>query len=90
MNGFGNTGGEFWLGNQYLYQITTQGRYELRIDLEDFDGEQRYAYYDNFEIKGEENNFKLFFGSYQGNAGKCESNYKTFFNRHTYILALQT
>ena len=68
-NGFGNTGGEFWLGNQYLYRITTQDRYELRVDLEDFDGEQRYAYYDNLEIKGEGENFKLILGAYEGTAG---------------------
>ena len=69
-NGFGNIGGEFWLGNQYLYRITTQDRYELRIDMEDFDGEHRYAYYDNFEIGGEGADFKLIVGTYEGDAGK--------------------
>ena len=69
-NGFGNIGGEFWLGNQNLYRITSQGRYELRVDLEDFDGEQGYAYYDNFEIKSEAEYFKLVVGTYDGSAGK--------------------
>ena len=39
--------------------------------MEDFDGEWRYAYYDNFEIKGESEQFKLILGSYEGTAGKC-------------------
>ncbi|XP_069108439.1 microfibril-associated glycoprotein 4-like isoform X2 [Argopecten irradians] len=36
--GFGNLDGEFWLGNQALHFLTSQGGYELRIDMEDFDG----------------------------------------------------
>ena len=69
-NGFGNIGGEFWLGNQHLHRITTQGRYELRVELQDFDGEQRYAHYDSFEILNEGNYFSLLLGTYDGNAGK--------------------
>ena len=69
-NGFGNVGGEFWLGNEHLYHITSQGRYELRVDMEDFDGVWRYAHYDKFEIKGENEKYKLILGAYEGNAGK--------------------
>ena len=70
-NGFGNVGGEFWMGNEHLHRITTQVRYELRVDLQDVDGVWRYAYYDNFEIKSESENFKLIVGAYEGTAGKC-------------------
>ena len=74
-NGFGNIGGEFWLGNQHLHRITTQGRYELRVELQDFDGEQRYAHYDSFEILNEGKYFSLLLGTYDGNAGKCTFQY---------------
>ena len=69
-NGFGYVESDFWLGNEHLYRITTQGRYELRIDMQDLDGAWYYAYYDNFEIKSESENFKLILGKYAGNAGK--------------------
>ena len=69
-NGFGNIAGEFWLGNEHLYEITLHGRFDLRVDLQDFDGERRYAKYDKFEIKDEDEKFKLILGAYSGNAGK--------------------
>ena len=45
------------------------GNYELRIDLEDWDGETRYAQYSLFDIGGQEDNYKLAVKSYTGNAG---------------------
>ena len=44
-------------------------KYELRIDLEDWDGETRYAHYSLFDIGGPENNYALVVGGYMGNAG---------------------
>ena len=43
--------------------------YELRIDLEDWDGETRYAHYSLFDIGGPENNYALVVGGYMGTAG---------------------
>ena len=45
------------------------GNYELRIDLEDWDGETRYAQYSLFDIGGPEDNYKLDVFGYTGNAG---------------------
>ena len=45
------------------------GKYELRIDLEDWDGEKRYAKYSIFDIGGPEDNYKLAVYGYNGNAG---------------------
>ncbi|KAF0313950.1 Angiopoietin-related protein 7 [Amphibalanus amphitrite] len=44
-DGFGDFTGEFWWGLEKLWLLTgTPGRrYELRVDLGDFDGEKRYA-----------------------------------------------
>ena len=69
-NGFGNIAGEFWLGNKYLFEITQHGRFDLRVDLQDFDGESRFAKYNEFKILGENDKFKLILGTYSGNAGK--------------------
>ncbi|XP_070538828.1 fibrinogen C domain-containing protein 1-like [Ptychodera flava] len=67
-NGFGFPTAEFWLGNDRLYTLTNQRRYELRIDLEDFDNETRYAKYDNFIIGDEFSKYKLTLGEYSGTA----------------------
>ncbi|KAF0303493.1 Fibrinogen C domain-containing protein 1-B [Amphibalanus amphitrite] len=44
-DGFGDLSGEFWWGLEKLWLMTeTMGRrYDLRVDLEDFDEEKRYA-----------------------------------------------
>jgi ficolin len=68
--GFGNLLGEFWLGNDNLYAITRQKRYKLRIDMEDFSGNKRYAEYDNFKIGNDCEKYILkSIGRYTGNAG---------------------
>ncbi|XP_073343203.1 fibrinogen-like protein 1 [Pagrus major] len=75
-DGFGDMDaelGEFWLGNDNLHYITTQGNYSLRINLEDFDGNQRYAEYKNFQLANEEDHYRLTFGSYVGTAGDALS-----------------
>lgn len=43
--GFGDLQREFWLGNDRLAMLTNQDLYQLRIDLEDFDKEKRFAVY---------------------------------------------
>ena len=70
--GFGNINSEYWLGNEKLFYLTAQGDYELRVDLEDFEGETRYALYDKFRVGDETTFYKLMLGSYSGNAGKLD------------------
>ena len=67
--GFGNLNGEFWLGLETLHRITNEKKYMLRIELENFKGERRYAEYDKFIIGDEKQNYKLTLGTYSGNAG---------------------
>ncbi|XP_077983174.1 microfibril-associated glycoprotein 4-like [Glandiceps talaboti] len=75
--GFGNLDGEFWLGNDNIYRLTNQGRqYELRVDLEDFENETRYAVYDRFSISDETDNYRLDIGSYSGDAGDSLSGHQ--------------
>ena len=71
-HGFGNVAGEFWLGLEILHQLTFRQKrtYQLRIDLEAFDGGKAYALYQNFKISSERDGYKLLSASgYRGNAG---------------------
>ena len=68
-NGFGNINSEHWLGNEKISRISAQGEYELRIELADFEGNVRYAKYDNFGLGNADTNYTLILGTYSGNAG---------------------
>ncbi|CAG2214082.1 Angiopoietin-related protein 1,Ficolin-1-A,Angiopoietin-1,Fibrinogen C domain-containing protein 1,Ryncolin-1,Tenascin-N,Angiopoietin-related protein 6,Ficolin-3,Fibrinogen C domain-containing protein 1-B,Fibroleukin,Fibrinogen-like protein 1,Ficolin-1,Ficolin-1-B,Angiopoietin-4,Tenascin-R,Ryncolin-2,Techylectin-5B,Fibrinogen C domain-containing protein 1-A,Microfibril-associated glycoprotein 4,Fibrinogen-like protein A,Ryncolin-3,Fibrinogen gamma chain,Angiopoietin-2,Tenascin-X,Ficolin-2,Fibrinogen alpha len=68
-NGFGNLKTEFWLGNDKLYQITSRGQYELRVNLEDFNSDRAYAKYSSFYIGDRSTNYKLKVKGYSGTAG---------------------
>ncbi|KAL7395828.1 hypothetical protein ABVT39_024031 [Epinephelus coioides] len=72
-DGFGDVDAEFWLGNDNLHYITTQGNYSLRIILGDFYGSNRYAEYENFQVANEKDHYRLTFGSYVGTAGDALS-----------------
>lgn len=43
-NGFGDPAREFWLGNENIYMLTNNEDYMLRVELEDFEGNKRYAH----------------------------------------------
>ncbi|XP_063049097.1 microfibril-associated glycoprotein 4-like [Engraulis encrasicolus] len=57
--GFGNPSGEYWLGLENLYQLTSRKRYQLRVDIQDFDGSTVYALYSTFTVGGEDEGYKL-------------------------------
>ncbi|XP_078579689.1 fibrinogen C domain-containing protein 1-like isoform X2 [Branchiostoma floridae x Branchiostoma japonicum] len=64
-----NLNGEFWLGNDKLYRLAVQKVYQLRVDMEDVEGNTAYAAYDTFAISPESQNYKLHIGNYTGTAG---------------------
>ncbi|XP_022595644.1 fibrinogen-like protein 1 [Seriola dumerili] len=71
-HGFGDLhspDGEFWLGNDPLHYLTSQGNYDLRINMEDFEGNQRYAEYKNFKVDDEKDQYQLHLEEFTGNAG---------------------
>ena len=57
------------LGLVQLEEIVSQGRYILRIDLEDWDGEKRFATYRKFNIGNTDEKYKLTASVYSGDAG---------------------
>ncbi|CAG2221090.1 Ficolin-2,Fibrinogen-like protein 1,Tenascin,Ficolin-1,Fibrinogen-like protein A,Ryncolin-4 [Mytilus edulis] len=56
-------------GNDNIHEITSIGDYELRIDLQDWDGQTWYAIYKSFRVGDESTKYTLSLGSYTGTAG---------------------
>ncbi|XP_046863999.1 fibrinogen gamma chain-like [Xenia sp. Carnegie-2017] len=67
--GFGNLKSEFWLGLDKINRLTSRKDKKLRIDMEDFTGNTRYAEYDFFSIASERLKYKLDLRTYSGT--KC-------------------
>ncbi|VDI74480.1 Hypothetical predicted protein [Mytilus galloprovincialis] len=68
-NGFGNLKAEFWLGNKKINELTSNGLYELRVDLTDFEGNGGFAKYSKFSVGNASTQYKLEVGGYSGNLG---------------------
>ncbi|XP_051492690.1 tenascin isoform X2 [Apus apus] len=66
--GFGDPKDEFWIGLENLHKITSQGQYELRVDLKDR-GETAYAVYDKFSVGDSKSRYRLRVDGYSGTAG---------------------
>ncbi|XP_052075246.1 uncharacterized protein LOC127712688 isoform X1 [Mytilus californianus] len=68
-NGFGELSAEYWLGNAKIHRLTSSGKYQLRINLEDFSGNHAYAKYKNFLVGDASSKYKLTVSGFSGNAG---------------------
>ncbi|XP_041752325.1 ryncolin-1 isoform X1 [Coregonus clupeaformis] len=69
-SGFGSAAGEHWLGLETMHLLTTKGTYELRVDMEDFEGKKVYAQYSSFSVGPEAEGYLLKLGSFKdGGAG---------------------
>uniref|UniRef100_A0A8D1KC20 Microfibril-associated glycoprotein 4 n=1 Tax=Sus scrofa TaxID=9823 RepID=A0A8D1KC20_PIG len=73
--GFGRADGEYWLGLQNLHLLTLKHKYELRVDLEDFENNTAFAKYHDFSISpnavsAEEDGYTLYVADFEdGGAG---------------------
>ncbi|XP_005095222.2 fibrinogen C domain-containing protein 1 [Aplysia californica] len=65
-NGFGNLRGNFWFGLEKIHQLTNQRKWELRIDMT-YEGKDYYACYNDFVLRGESENYKIFISEFSGN-----------------------
>ena len=70
--GFGLVVGEHWLGNEKIHRLTSQKRYELRVDLQDWEGNKYFAVYDLFLVLGADIDYQLVVGAYRGDAGESD------------------
>uniref|UniRef100_A0A5F5PX11 Angiopoietin-2 n=2 Tax=Equus TaxID=9789 RepID=A0A5F5PX11_HORSE len=71
--GFGNPSGEYWLGNEFVSQVTNQQRYVLKIHLKDWEGNEAYSLYEHFYLSSEEFNYRIHLKGLTGTAGKISS-----------------
>ncbi|XP_026834323.1 techylectin-5B, partial [Drosophila erecta] len=82
--GFGQLNGDFFIGLDKLHVITKSQPHELYIHLEDFEGQTRYAHYDEFFVESENKFYALTkLGGFTGDAGDSmmhnrNQNFSTF------------
>ncbi|XP_053664381.1 ficolin-1-like [Anopheles marshallii] len=68
--GFGNLNGEFWLGNEKIYRLTSEKPREIAFVMEDFDGNVGIARYDSFKLGDDTEKYTLkSLGTFSGSAG---------------------
>lgn len=58
-----------FIGNKYTHQLTANGHSVLRIELEDFSGNKRYAEYSSFSLADVTDNYRIQVTGYTGDAG---------------------
>ena len=51
--------------------IAASGNFQLRVDLENLEGEHRYAEYSFIRVLGVDDKYQLFVGGYSGDAGNA-------------------
>ncbi|XP_054483061.1 microfibril-associated glycoprotein 4-like [Anoplopoma fimbria] len=57
--GFGSAVGEHWLGLDNIHYLTHNKKYELLVEMEDFDGKKVFARYSQFSVGAECDGFVL-------------------------------
>ena len=60
---------ELWLGNDNLHRLTFSEDVMLRVDMEDFDGNIKYAEYTTFQVADEADKYRILIEGYSGTAG---------------------
>ena len=50
--GFGTPGEEYWLGLRHLHELTRQGNYLVRFEMQAWDGDIAEAFYSGFKVAG--------------------------------------
>ncbi|XP_069863048.1 angiopoietin-4 [Dipodomys merriami] len=71
--GFGDPAGEHWLGNEAVHQLTSRAAYSLRVELQDWEGQETYAQYERFQLGSEGQMYRLSLSGYSGSAGDQSS-----------------
>lgn len=58
-DGFGDLHSEFWLGNDHIHELSSQGEYSLRIHLQDWSNKHKHALYQSFRSLHAQENASL-------------------------------
>ncbi|NXU38388.1 FGL1L protein, partial [Drymodes brunneopygia] len=67
-HGFGNVHTEFWLGTEYIHQITRQKVYQVRFVIWDASNNMKFADYNLFSLDDESQGYQLRLGAHLGTA----------------------
>ncbi|XP_061565164.1 microfibril-associated glycoprotein 4-like [Cololabis saira] len=68
--GFGTAGGEYWLGLENLFHLSLRKKYELLVEMEDFEGNKASARYSSFSVGPESFGYELHVSGFtDGGAG---------------------
>ncbi|XP_062607472.1 ficolin-2-like, partial [Saccostrea cucullata] len=59
----------FFKGNDKLHNLLSQGQYELRVDMADFDNQTRYVKLSSISIGNEASKYKITLSGFSGNVG---------------------
>ena len=76
--GFGNSTGNYWIGNDLLHQLTNSHRRKVTFNVQTVDGRRFYAQYSTFNVSSEADNYAMTVYGYSGNAGDAFS-----YNNHS-------
>ncbi|GFR72654.1 ficolin-2 [Elysia marginata] len=68
-DGFGVAPGDFWLGNEAIYNLTRRHKYELRVDMK-VKGEDLFAHYSLFRLHDESDGYRVVLGTHFGTLGQ--------------------
>ncbi|KAM6118609.1 fibrinogen-like protein 1-like protein [Phoenicopterus ruber ruber] len=66
--GFGNVHTEYWLGTEYIHQISKQKVYQVRFVIWDAANNTKFADYSLFSVEDESHGYRLRLGTYSGTA----------------------
>jgi len=69
IRGFGNANSEYWIGLDNMHSLTRDGDYELKVNVENWEGEKRYAVYSTFVVGNRDSDYILTARGYSGTAG---------------------
>ncbi|NXO64915.1 FGL1L protein, partial [Phainopepla nitens] len=67
-HGFGDVHTEFWLGTEYIHQITKQKAYQVRFVIWDASNNMKFADYNLFSLDDESQSYQLRLGAHSGTA----------------------
>lgn len=66
--GFGTPAGEFWIGNEALYQMTRDNCTSLKVVMRDIYDHTWIAQYSHFAVGGRDDGYRLSVSGFSGNA----------------------
>jgi len=65
----GHQSGDYWIGLDTMQQLTKDGRYKLRLDMQGWDGTWYWEKYNTFIVQDSSTNYTIYVFGVVGNTG---------------------